>query len=55
MTRAIGLVQEVLEDEKHNDSERLFLIKSFLEFNKLLIQNNLDKLITKDMSDDFLN
>ena len=43
------------EDEKNNDCERLCLIKSFLEYNKLLIQNNLDKLITKEMSDDFLN
>ena len=47
--------EEALEDEKNNDSERLCLIKSFLEYNKLLIQNNLDKLITKNISDDFLN
>ena len=55
LSKALDLVQEALEDEKNNDSERLCLIKSFLEYNKLLIQNNLDKLITKDMSDDFLN
>ena len=55
LSKALDLVQDALEDENHNAPERLCLVKSFLEYNKLLIQNNLDKLISKDMSEDYLN